>query len=1028
MKGAGRRSPPRRWLDGELVFEVPARLTDVRSWHGHIPFAFWLVEECRPRVFVELGTHKGDSYCAFCQIVDRLALPTQCYAVDTWKGDPHAGEYGEEVYEELLRYHEPRYSSFSRLVRSTFDEAALHFANGSIDLLHIDGLHTYEAVRHDFERWRSKLSDRAIVVVHDVNVRERGFGVWQFWEELRTAVPSFTFLHGHGLGVAAVGSRMPVALEAFFKADEREVQRIRKVFGALGDSLQRRTEARDGVSLSEDEKARLASDLERARKELEAQRHVAEEHSRLQSERERELQELRENLASAGMERDRHLQAISDLQEVLTGLQRNTAEWADRESAMTIAIEQARQGQQKQQTIAARLQARCVELEKGWAGERERFAGDLARLEEEREQLDGSLVQSRTKLADLEILRSQLAADQRSTRAESDARVAELDSELEAARAEVRASASDAQAARNDLQSVRESLVRATALLSAAQGSFSWRITAPFRRLTHRFPRLRRIPWFILRLHWALTFQLRKLRRRTEAIAALAKSGLFDAAYYLQRYPEVTGTDPLIHYFDHGAAELKDPNPFFSTSYYLEHNPDVRAAGLNPLLHYLVSGASEQRQPGPDFCGRTYLELHDDLSGIDVNPLAHYLKWGIAEGRRRWPAPAIPRTTLPEQPAALPDADRASILVVDHRLLTPDMDSGSVRMTEIIQLFLRFGYSVTFVADNDTIDRSYAEPLKRMGVQVLWGLAATQEYLRRAGESFRHAVLSRPVVAERYLATVRAYAPFAQVTYDSVDLHWIRLRRAAELLGDAEIALDAEFHRRLEGFAFEFSDTVVAITDAERLQIEAEWPQVRVAVVPNIHHVRPLSAPWPRRRGLMFIGGYEHLPNVDAVTWFTTEVLPLIRRELPEVQFRMVGSRPPDGLKALVSPGVELVGYVPDADPFFEQARVFVAPLRYGAGMKGKIGHAMSLGLPVVTTTIGAEGMLLEDGVHALVADTAEAFASAVLRLYGDERLWSELRKNALVHIERNFSEAPVANALERLLARECHQRQPVAA
>ena len=136
-----------------IIFEYPEHLSDVVSWHGHIPFAFWCVAAVQPRMLVELGTHKGDSYCAFCQAVHKLGLSTVCYAVDTWKGDEHAGFYGEEVYETLKRYHDKRYGAFSRLVRSTFDEAVGHFSDGSIDLLHIDGLHTYESVQHDFETW-----------------------------------------------------------------------------------------------------------------------------------------------------------------------------------------------------------------------------------------------------------------------------------------------------------------------------------------------------------------------------------------------------------------------------------------------------------------------------------------------------------------------------------------------------------------------------------------------------------------------------------------------------------------------------------------------------------------------------------------------------------------------------------------------------------------------------------------------------------------------------------------------------------
>ncbi|HEA1146710.1 TPA: class I SAM-dependent methyltransferase, partial [Escherichia coli] len=169
------------------------------AWLEHIPFAFWLVDTLRPRNIVELGTHYGSSYFSFCQAVSKLDLETCCFAVDTWGGDEHAGLYGEEVYRQVSEYNQQHYSGFSTLIRSTFDQALEHFSQGSIDLLHIDGLHTFEAVRHDFESWLPKLSERAVVIMHDTNVRERGFGVFQLLDELKRQYPHFEFAHGHGL-------------------------------------------------------------------------------------------------------------------------------------------------------------------------------------------------------------------------------------------------------------------------------------------------------------------------------------------------------------------------------------------------------------------------------------------------------------------------------------------------------------------------------------------------------------------------------------------------------------------------------------------------------------------------------------------------------------------------------------------------------------------------------------------------------------------------------------------------------------
>ena len=165
------------------LFWRPARTGVESAWYGHVPFAFWLVAETRPTVIVELGTHYGVSYSAFCEAVQRISLPSRCFAVDTWKGDQHAGFYGADVYEDFFGFHE-RYRAFSSLLRMEFDAAAEMFGEASIDLLHIDGEHSYEAVQHDFATWLPKLSDRGVVLFHDTNVRGRGFGVWRLWSEL----------------------------------------------------------------------------------------------------------------------------------------------------------------------------------------------------------------------------------------------------------------------------------------------------------------------------------------------------------------------------------------------------------------------------------------------------------------------------------------------------------------------------------------------------------------------------------------------------------------------------------------------------------------------------------------------------------------------------------------------------------------------------------------------------------------------------------------------------------------------------
>ena len=252
-------------LSETAATDLPDRLVGPPSWMGHIPFAFWVMQSLRPSSFVELGTHTGVSYSAFCQTVQRYGLPTACFAVDNWEGDPQAGFYGDDIYQELDTYHSSRYATFSRLVRANFDDALQYFGDGSIDLLHIDGYHTYDAVKHDFEVWLPKMSERGVVLFHDINVRQPTFGAWQVWDELTQRYPGFGFLHSNGLGVLAVGTQVPAPIQWLIdttRESEENTVTIRGFFAQLGEALTSRYE-----------RERLNSELKTAHAEEDRLRH-----------------------------------------------------------------------------------------------------------------------------------------------------------------------------------------------------------------------------------------------------------------------------------------------------------------------------------------------------------------------------------------------------------------------------------------------------------------------------------------------------------------------------------------------------------------------------------------------------------------------------------------------------------------------------------------------------------------------------------------------------------------------------------
>lgn len=222
-------------LPGRLT-DVPKRLEPPGFWVEHIPFVFYLAPRLRPSLIVELGTHSGNSFFAFCQAVKKNGLRTECYAVDTWLGDKHSGNYVEDVYHDVSNYKNENYPDNTFLMRMTFDEALIHFKDGSIDLLHIDGLHTYEGVKHDFENWMPKLSAKGVVLFHDTQIKMKDFGVWKFWEEIRKIYPSFEFYHGCGLGVLAVGKSVPHEVSGFIN-DVSKSAEYRRTFEKEGKEV-----------------------------------------------------------------------------------------------------------------------------------------------------------------------------------------------------------------------------------------------------------------------------------------------------------------------------------------------------------------------------------------------------------------------------------------------------------------------------------------------------------------------------------------------------------------------------------------------------------------------------------------------------------------------------------------------------------------------------------------------------------------------------------------------------------------------
>ena len=257
------------------LFLPPEQITDRPFWAGHVPFAMWLVEQHKPRLIVELGTETGVSLAAFCQAAAALDLVCDIHGVDSWEGNSHTGHY-VGVYEDLRAYLFKKGYGFVHLHRMLFDEALALFEDDSVDLLHIDGYHTYDAVRHDFESWRPKLSSRAVVLIHDIHVKKADFGVWRYWQELRQDYRSVDFKHSNGLGVISLDEQPPSWLSSVTAEDSGGTLALRpfarNLFQALGDRPLEVAVAQEALTRAE----KLAQALAQA--ENIAQERLAEAH------------------------------------------------------------------------------------------------------------------------------------------------------------------------------------------------------------------------------------------------------------------------------------------------------------------------------------------------------------------------------------------------------------------------------------------------------------------------------------------------------------------------------------------------------------------------------------------------------------------------------------------------------------------------------------------------------------------------------------------------------------------------------
>ena len=417
----------------------------------------------------------------------------------------------------------------------------------------------------------------------------------------------------------------------------------------------------------------------------------------------------------------------------------------------------------------------------------------------------------------------------------------------------------------------------------------------------------------------------------------------------------------------------------------------------------------------------TVIHYEGITSGTDIGSgVKRYQQVNQLKFRERWRETLAAHRQNGMQPELEKERSMARrMLVVDAQVIRPDHDAGSVTKFQHLRMLQSLGYKVTFVADNMLHDGEYTHDLQRLGIECIYTphYASLTQFIDAHGAEYDYVMLSRPYVAIRYVDQLRRVAPRAGIIYDTVDLHYLRERRQAEVEKNPLIAERAERTRAEELKLIRETDASIVVSPVEQALLADEVPGANVHVVQLLIPEEPLGPGFDTRRNLLFIGGYQHTPNVEAVLYFAREVLPLVLQRIPDLRFQVIGSRPPAEIQALASEHIEVLGFQKDIAPLFNACRVMVAPLRYGAGIKGKLGTSFSFGLPVVATSIAAEGMHVEHGRDLLIGDKPQDFADAVVRVYTDPVLWQKFSEAGRRVVRERFSAGVMRQGLADVIA-----------
>jgi len=355
-----------------------------------------------------------------------------------------------------------------------------------------------------------------------------------------------------------------------------------------------------------------------------------------------------------------------------------------------------------------------------------------------------------------------------------------------------------------------------------------------------------------------------------------------------------------------------------------------------------------------------------------------------------------------------------NILYIDHYVPEHDKDAGSLRTFYFLGILAHMKNKITVWPDNQQYTIPFVREFQQKGIEVIYKNPDFDKFLEERKNLYDLVMLARPYISEKYIDKIKEKMPNCKIVYDTIDLHFLRMNRQAELENDNKS--HAEEMRELELSLMKKSDITILTSPVEADFIHNEDSSLKFAILPTIHPESEVIDGFDRRKNMIFLGGFQHTPNIDSAEHLVRDIWPKIKKEIPDLKLYIVGSSPTENIKKLGSDDIVVTGFVKELEPFFKECKVMLAPIRFGAGIKGKITQSLAMGLPVVTSSLGAEGINLEDGKHCMIADSEEDFAKKAIEVYSDEKLWKKLSKNGM-DVAKEYSPERAKACLEAIIS-----------